>query len=631
VAVAAIAAIVIATGDGPAPCQVGPEALRGSWDAARKAQIEAALARTSAGYVPATTRTALALGDAYATEWRQMRAAACRATRVAGVQTEAVMELRMACLDDRARALRSAADLLAGADRAVAERAVAAMTALPPIAGCADVAALRSAVPLPADPATRARVEELRDQLATARALSTAGKYADAARALDAIAAPAAALGFAALDAEVLEQRGLIGFERADYLAADTAFERAELAADRARQDELRARALLGRLAIRGGELRDFAGADALVEKAAAVLARLDQPGDLDAELLEARGNLAFQKSELDVAERHLTAALDLITRRHGEAYVRRAIMLRMLGGVLLATDGRADEAGRYFDEALALQRAALGDDHPEVAMAIAGAAGQAYMKSDYDTAIATYETALAMLERSVGTDDHRYAIVLDGLAQAWEWNNDPAKAIALHRRALDIAARALGDQHPHTQRALFGLASALELQRGYDEALALTTRLLAAQEASLPPGHRDVAGTLALIALLHLDKGDHARALELGQRALAAYAQVSDYRPYAELLVVGQALLALGRAGEAADQLQIAVDALGPDDDPRQAAWIRAWLGRALVAANRDRARGLALVREAWPVVAAEPQMEEERADLAPWMRKHGLATPMP
>lgn len=59
------------------------------------------------------TRAAL---DLYASGWVMMRTEACEATRLRGDQPEAVMGLRMACLDERLRSLAALTRLFA--DRA---------------------------------------------------------------------------------------------------------------------------------------------------------------------------------------------------------------------------------------------------------------------------------------------------------------------------------------------------------------------------------------------------------------------------------------------------------------------------------------------------------------------------------
>jgi serine/threonine protein kinase/tetratricopeptide (TPR) repeat protein len=624
-----IVAVLVATAGAARPCAPDRDAFAGVWDASRKSAVRTALEGTDAPYAASTYQTVERAIDAYTGSWIDMRAAACTATRIRRDQTEAVMQLRMACLDQRARDVRALVDRIARADRTAAERAVSAAVALPALDQCADVAALESPVPLPADPATRRRVETLRGELAEVRAAREAGDYDGAAARLAPIEATLAELDHAPLTAEVLELSGRIAADRGDLVTADRALERAANAADAGRHDAVRARALIGRLEVLGHQLQEHERAEPLAEALTAVLRRLDRPDELELARLVVAGAIAGDRGQLDVAERDLRAALALEIRLHGDGDPRQARILHALGGVLLAAGAGAGDAAIYFEQALALEQRVLGDDHPDVAHAVAAIAAAAYQRSDYPAAIAGYDRALAILERSVGTEDHRYAQLLGDLASVWEWNDGLDRAIELHRRALAIDREVLPAGHPQTLRAMHGLASALEATSQLDEAYALLGEALAGERARLPAVHPQTAATLHSMAVIELQRGEAAMALEhaLASAAMSREALGADYRAFAELLTAGQALLALGRPREAVERLTEAVDSLGADDDPRFAAWIRSWLGRALVESRVDPARGRTLVAEAWSVIAGDPQMDYERASLVPWMKAHGMS----
>src|SRR5207244_289931 len=95
-----------------------------------------------------------------------------------GEQSAELLDLRMACLDDRLAELRAKAELFARADAQVVEKAVSAAGALGGLEACADARALRQRTPLPSAE-RRTKVQAVRAQLAAARALLDAGKFAD--------------------------------------------------------------------------------------------------------------------------------------------------------------------------------------------------------------------------------------------------------------------------------------------------------------------------------------------------------------------------------------------------------------------------------------------------------------------
>src|SRR5690606_8265173 len=126
----------------------------------------------------------------------------CEATRVVGDQSEAMLDLRAACLDRRLAGLDAAVQQLLALDAATSQRALDLVDGLEPLAPCSDREALRAAVQPPADPEVRARLAVLeRDRLAAA-AMRTAGRAKEALTVAEAARASAKKLGFAPAVAE---------------------------------------------------------------------------------------------------------------------------------------------------------------------------------------------------------------------------------------------------------------------------------------------------------------------------------------------------------------------------------------------------------------------------------------------
>src|SRR5439155_1871763 len=125
-------------------CESADEKLASAWNDARRRAVRSVLPPALAALVE--TRL-----DRYAAAWRTMHADACRATRD-GEQSAELLDLRMACLQDRLDELRATSELAPTAP----DRADALTARLSPVAPCADVGELRAAFPLPRDPASRA-------------------------------------------------------------------------------------------------------------------------------------------------------------------------------------------------------------------------------------------------------------------------------------------------------------------------------------------------------------------------------------------------------------------------------------------------------------------------------------------
>src|SRR5450432_326922 len=165
-------------------CLAGPDKLAGVWDltapggieAPRQAQIHQAFLATGKSYAPDVFATVSAALTGYAQRWAAMYKETCEATQVRGEQSAEVLDLRMSCLQERRDGLRALTDVFSQATGEVVENAVGAADSLATLERCADVPLLRAVVKPPEDPATRAKVGDLRVRVADLKARFDAGR-----------------------------------------------------------------------------------------------------------------------------------------------------------------------------------------------------------------------------------------------------------------------------------------------------------------------------------------------------------------------------------------------------------------------------------------------------------------------
>src|SRR4029078_11236343 len=108
--------------------------------------------------------------DDYMQAWSVVYVDTREATHVRGEQSAEVLDLRMSCLNDNLDQVRALTDALMTADASALSRAVAAAPEGTLVPRCADIALLRSAVPLPRDEKTLREVQRLRRVLAEIQA-----------------------------------------------------------------------------------------------------------------------------------------------------------------------------------------------------------------------------------------------------------------------------------------------------------------------------------------------------------------------------------------------------------------------------------------------------------------------------
>jgi hypothetical protein len=340
----------------PAPCVGAADALDAVWPAQRGA-VDAALAAVARPWAAGTRAATLAALDRFATDWRSRRVEVCRASVVRHQQSAELMDLRAACLERirvRAGALVTA---LAQADAAAAERAVAAIAALPALATCDDELALRRSVPLPerrGRPATRRRWAQAAARRDRA---GPAGAVADRASRRPRSAGAAGRRG-EHVTGQAAEARG-------DHAAAVAHYQRALYQALAARGDRAAADAALRLLWVEGFWRRQPEAADRWDREATALIAAAGDPY-LAAVQEDHRGVRAALAGDLSgAAARHRRALAGLIAAR-GDADPA-TLNPRINLAVALVGVERLDEAAALLDQVRADATRLLGEGPPRL------------------------------------------------------------------------------------------------------------------------------------------------------------------------------------------------------------------------------------------------------------------------
>jgi eukaryotic-like serine/threonine-protein kinase len=206
--------IALDRGAAPAePCTTGPGELAAVWDPDARAAAIARIATLGPyGRVLAPALDAQ-LRD-HAARWAAGHRDACLANH-RGVQSDALLDRRMACLARGRAALGTVAEIVGGAGASALPEVALAVRALPEPAACADVAALLADVAPPA-PGIAANAAALRARIEGVRVQLIAGRFAVAATAARAAIADARALGYPPLvaDALVLAGRAALAMDR---------------------------------------------------------------------------------------------------------------------------------------------------------------------------------------------------------------------------------------------------------------------------------------------------------------------------------------------------------------------------------------------------------------------------------
>jgi tetratricopeptide (TPR) repeat protein len=455
------------------------------WNDARSRAVRDAFAATRLESAAASANRVVAVLDAYAAEWTTARRDACEATRLRGEQSEALLDLRMACFDQRLAALEAQASVLAAADTTIVGKSALAVADIARIDGCADRAALQAALPLPTEPAKRDAVNQTVAVLSEARALVLTGKYEAAEARAGRALTSARAIPFRPLEAEALFLLGRAEGLLARFAASEEHLDEAARVAIASRRDDTLAEAWTELVRVQGSGELHFAAAHATARIAEAAVERIG--GDaLVSNLRRQEGDLALHEGKYEVARDKAAEAVRRAEKAFGASDLHVAGVLIQLGSAESSLN-RLDEAEASFRRTLAILRAAGLEEHTNVAAAI---------------------NNLGYIESMRG--------------------HEP-EALRRYSEARDIWVRCLGPDHPQVADARLNIGTTLVGLGRVDEGLAELEASRALFIALRGRGGIDDALLLVEIATAEAKRHASARALAHYEEAIAIYATLGE------------------------------------------------------------------------------------------------------
>ena len=442
VAAVAIGATVVLGGLGWAyarqdACPGAADRMDARWNAARGQTLAQDFAATGAPFAEDAASRTIAVLDDRSNAWRRAHVEICEATRLRGEQSDALLDHRMACLDDALLELGALVDVFTETDAELVEHAVVATM------GLADPRACRDDRPDDDDQAPSAaeeqRVAAVREQVAKANALIEAMRVEPAFAAAQLAWNEAAHLEHAPtrVAARLMWARTLR--LRSDYAGAETELVAQIQDAAAHRLFDTEADAWIMHLQLLGLHLRR--PEHALGERLAAEAAVTRGGGRPEriAGLAHALGVVLTASGDLEAAAEQFRTAIRHRQEHDGPDNPSVAAARNDLG-ITLVRLGRHREAEDAFRAALEAHRRALGETHPLVAtnsMNLGNAVAEG--RRDYVESATLYAKALAIREAVFGAEDPAVAEVLVAQGSLARRQGDHAAAVNALRRAVAL------------------------------------------------------------------------------------------------------------------------------------------------------------------------------------------------
>lgn len=197
----------------------------------------------------------------------------------------------------------------------------------------------------------------------------------------------------------------------------------------------------------------------------------------------------ARQKSgDLAGAEQAFRVAVPLIEKKYGRRHRWFAQNLNNLAH-LLNERSAYGEAAALLDDAIEIQQAILGSDHPDLGFSWKNLGAARFGQGDLEAAEQAYDRGLEVLRGRLGEQHPAVAKAAIGLAAVRFAAGDLDAAEALYRESLAVYTQQALAEHPKAAEALAGLGR-LYVARGEPAAAEpLLLEALAVFERKLYPG----------------------------------------------------------------------------------------------------------------------------------------------
>jgi CHAT domain-containing protein/tetratricopeptide (TPR) repeat protein len=296
--------------------------------------------------------------------------------------------------------------------------------------------------------------------------------------------------------------------------------------------DDARLADTLAELGALARDQENYKEAEGYFERALANLQKSPNSAPLDvASSMDDLGDFYGREGRFDDGERLLKQALKLTEQTYGADVQTKAPnydkMFNDLGNLYMYA-GRFPDAEKALGRSLAIVRARLGDNHPNVAAAMGDLANAMADETRFAEAEDLDKRALAVDEKVFGSDHPRTAVGLNNLAVIYSSQGRIQEAMGLRQRVLAISERAFGPDSPDVARDLSNLAGSYQALGRNDEALPLYERALRIFEKKFGENSVSSAPLLQNMAVLLRDTGhleeagqDFDRVLKIDERVL--------------------------------------------------------------------------------------------------------------
>ncbi len=639
------------------PCQNADASLSEVWDTSRKSAIAGVFARDRSLEYARFEESI----DRYTTDWVSVRKRVCEATHVHGEQSDALLDRRMLCLDQKLHYLQQVlAQLRSGTGVETLDKALTIASALPPPKGCTDRPELMSRHPLPTDEKQREKI------LVADRLVDEAEAHLDLgaqARAIDILEAMLKEPpDYSPTLAKATSVLGKSKMDLGDLTGAETSLRESIEHGTRAGDDRLVASSWLALMHLDGIEREDYPRGYEHGKMAGLAMVRGDAGALALALLQRSRAALLIFEGKSKEA---LSVLLSITAVIESEGSQSDISVLRTTMGDAEGAERNYEAALSHYKLALAHIESVLGPDHPENIYILNNMAVALKGSGDIKGARTALERSLAITERSYGDSVRAVVPILTNLGNINRRDGDLDAAREVLRRAIYVGEATMEPGHPLVTKAMLNLGIVLATDKDYPGATQAFRGVLARSEAHFKEDHPDkamalnnlgealfleekfeeslkygllakemklrihgeghprIASTLASLGTIYKAMGKVEEAQSYFESALAIFhgaAGETHPKTIFALSELGRLLESTGAAKKSLSYLERAIAARGADDTSLEQATDRFALVRA-VAGTRGKKAAMATALTLQKDLAGTPESAALEAELSQWI----------
>ena len=193
---------------------------------------------------------------------------------------------------------------------------------------------------------------------------------------------------------------------------------------------------------------------------------------------LRVLGGVALDQDDSKTEEAMMRERLALARALHPDRHPEISEALDDYG-VALTNAGDFPGAERAFLEAIEIETAVLGEDHPSIATTRENLGNVYFRQKKLDQTASNLEVVLAMRRKALGDDSEPVARTLANMAAVYMISGNLEAAARTYPEAVERLSRTLGPDHPDVAHVLTGMGECLIKQKKYTEAEPVLLRAL--------------------------------------------------------------------------------------------------------------------------------------------------------